>query len=157
MSARSRARTALTLVYLFVVAVWVLSTGIERTELSAQAAPSKLTTVLVDLVRGIPQTQGQPSPASTTAIRPFDLERLPKSAQDAVRGRKLRINANNEVQVYILLQAVTDENVQLLTANGATIEIRDAPHRRVQARVPTARLETIAALPFVNFVRLPSY
>ena len=47
--------------------------------------------------------------------------------------------------------------MQLLTANGATIEIRDAAHHRVQARVAVARLETIAALPFVNFIRLPSY
>src|SRR5437588_8014416 len=128
----SCSRPALTLVCLLVGTVWALSTGSQRIGLSAQAAPSKLTTVLADLVRGIPQEQGQPSPASTTAVRPFDFERLPKSAQDAVRGRKLRINANNEVEVYILLQAVTDESVQLLAANGATIEIRDAPHGRVQ-------------------------
>src|SRR5437870_13101559 len=32
-----------------------------------------------------------------------------------------------------------------------------AAHRRVQARVAVARLQTVAALSFVNFVRLPSY
>ena len=102
------------------------------------------------------RTSGYAAFDPAAPLRPFDFERLPKSAQDALRGRKLRINANNEVQVYILLQAVTDESVQLLTANGATIEIRDAPHHRVQARVAIARLETIAALPFVNVNAAPA-
>src|SRR5262249_24409795 len=38
-----------------------------------------------------------------------------------------------------------------------TIEIPDAAHHRIQARVPTSRLEVVASLPGVNFVRLPNY
>ena len=35
----------------------------------------------------------------------------PTSVQNAIRSRRLRIDANNEVQVYILMCAVTDETV----------------------------------------------
>ena len=38
-----------------------------------------------------------------------------------------------------------------------TIEIPDAEQHRVQARVPPGRLEVVAALPGVNFIRLPNY
>ena len=49
-----------------------------------------------------------------------------------MQSRRLRIDANNEVQVYILMSAVTDETVGQLTDAGVTIEIRDA------ARTPRA-------------------
>ena len=53
------------------------------------------------------------------------------SVSDAMRSRRLRIDANNEVQVYILMSAVTDETVRQLTDAGVTIEIqrRRAPPR----------------------------
>src|SRR5262249_12215531 len=114
------------------------------------ADTSKLTTVLADLARAT-------AAAQTPTAQPLAFDRMPKSAQDAVQGRKLRIDANGAAQVSILLEAVTDENLRQLTAAVATIEIPDAAHRRVQARVPIARLTAIAALPFVDFIRLPSY
>src|SRR5262249_2992322 len=70
-------------------------------------------------------------------------ETRPKSVQDAVRGRRLRINDANEVQVYVLLQSLSDENLQQLADAGATVEIQDAVRRRVQARVAVARLQAI--------------
>src|SRR5207253_4963802 len=106
------------------------------------------TTVLADLVHAVP---------TTATARPLAIDRFPKSAQDAMQGRKLRIDSNDAVQVYVLMQAVTDETLAQLAAAGATVEITDAPHRRVQAHVPVARLQAVAALPSVNFVRLPSY
>src|SRR5262249_7419512 len=33
----------------------------------------------------------------------------------------------------------------------------DAARRRVQARIPASRLRAVAALPFVDFIRLPTY
>jgi Subtilase family/Abnormal spindle-like microcephaly-assoc'd, ASPM-SPD-2-Hydin len=130
------------------VLVLLLCVGLQRGHVSAQADTAKLTTVLADLVRAVPATE---------SARPLAFDRMPKSAQDAIQGRKLRIDANGDVQVYVLLESVSDEHLRELAAAGATIEISDAPHRRVQARVPVARLQTIAALPFVTFIRLPSY
>src|SRR4051812_45406726 len=91
---------------------------------SAQADASKLTTVLADLVRA--------SQVTTTA-RPRSIDRMPKSAQDAIQGGKLRLDANGAVQVYVLIDAVSDEKLAQLSAAGAVIEIADAAHRRVQA------------------------
>jgi hypothetical protein len=114
----------------------------------AAAQNPKLTTVLADLVRA------QASAGITTALA---AEAMPRSAQDALRGNRLRINANNEVQVYVLMSSVTDQTVQQVTAAGATIEIRDDARRRVQARIPIGRLDAVAALAVVDFIRLPTY
>src|SRR5712692_6410263 len=88
---------------------------------------SKLTTVLADLSRAVPQDAQVPSQLQVEAqgritlpgVRPvtaLDVDRLPKSVQDAIRGRRLRSDANNQVQVYILMRAVTDETMSELTA-----------------------------------------
>src|SRR5581483_1393487 len=119
----------------------------QRGDLGAQTDTSKLTTVLADLVRAS-SVQGDRAGGSARS--------MPKSAADALQGRRLRISAADEVQVYVLME-VTDEHVRQLTAAGAIVEIRDARQNRVQARIPVAALPAVAALPFVNFVRLPSY
>jgi hypothetical protein len=106
------------------------------------------------------QTGPDPSVSRKLTSLLLDLsqsETRPKSVQDAVRGRRLRINDANEVQVYVLLQSLSDENLQHLAEVGAAVEIKDAVRRRVQARVPVAQLQAVAALPFVDFVRLPNY
>ncbi len=131
--------------------------GIQRSDVSAQADLSKLTTVLAELARSVPQEDPQSVPQRLSSVKPLSVETLPKSVRDAMHGRKLRINVDNEVQVYVLLHDVSDESVRQLTASGATIEMTDRTGRRVQARVPVARLQAVAALPFVDFVRLPSY
>src|SRR5262249_39795194 len=105
-------------------------------------------TVLADLVRA------QTAAGTTTAMA---VDAMPRSVQDAMRGRRLRIDANNEVQVYILLSSVTDETVQQLTAAGVTIEIRDAARRRVQAHLAVSRLDAVASLGIVDAIRLPTY
>ena len=138
--------------------------------LGGDTPSSKLTTVLGDLVRAAQQAlptsqstprQTTPSPQQTTPspqqTTPVSMDSMPKSAQDAMLARHLRINANNEVQVYVLMDAVTDDNLAQLTAAGAVVEISDAAHRRVQARVPVGRLQIVSALPMVNAVRLPTY
>jgi hypothetical protein len=82
---------------------------------------------------------------------------MPQPVRDAAQHRMLRVNSKAEVQVYILLDAVTDENLRGLESNGVIVEIADATHRRLQARIPITRLQSVAVLPFVNSIRLPSY
>src|SRR6185295_7596167 len=119
---------------------------------------SKLTTALATLADAVPQDTGRADgPRAVTSARlADDRSALPASVGDAIRSRRLRINDANEVQVYVL-GAVSDANIAALVANGATTEIKDAGRRRVQARVPASRLRAIASLPFVDFIRLPTY
>src|SRR6185295_7414700 len=126
----------------------------QRSEVPGPA--SKVTTVLADLLQSVPQETGRLTPERSGATLPA-LDALPRSVQDAARSRRLRFGTNNDVQVYILLTAVTDATVRQLTDAGATIEIRDEARRRVQARVPVTRLQSVAQLESVDAIRLPSY
>lgn len=123
--------------------------------MTGQRVDVKLTTVLADLARVVPQELDEQVPEGVA--RPLVVTDLPGSVQDATQGRQLRVDDNNGVQVYLLLQEVTDARVEQLIKAGVTIEIVDAPGRRVQARLPASRLQRVAALSFVNFVRLPNY
>src|SRR4029078_13164640 len=115
---------------------------------AAGAQSAKLTGVLADLVR---------SSATVGSQTELSLDSMPPSVQDAIRARRLRLDANNEVQVYILMQSVNDDTVTQLTHAGVTIEIRDAERRRVQAHLPIAKLNTVAELTIVDSIRLPTY
>jgi hypothetical protein len=118
-------------------------------------AGGKLSTILADLAGAVPQDrEGDPAPI---AAAPLAVDGLPVAVRDAALTRQLRLDTTNRVQVYILVREVTDDVQQRLEAAGATIEIASVVDRRVQARVPASRLARIAALPFVDFVRLPSY
>ena len=97
------------------------------------AANSKLTTVLADLVK----SSGSATTLSAESARP-------DSVNAAMRSRRLRIDANNEVQVYTLMSAVTDATVRQLADAGVTIEITDAARRRVLAHLPVSRLTAVA-------------
>src|SRR5262245_4915199 len=111
-------------------------------DLQGQVADSKLTTVLAELAR---------------VGRPLAVDAMSASVQDAVRGGWLPIDGTGQVQVYILVNALTEETAGALAAAGVTIEVRDPARRRVQARLPVAQLQAVAALPFVDAIRLPSY
>jgi hypothetical protein len=115
-------------------------------------ATAKLSTILAQLARAVPQQQGPVAQAG-----PLSREALPRAVQDAMHGRHLRMNDAGEVQVYVLLQAVDDAALQALSAHGVTVEIRDPARKRVQARVPAGRLQEVASLPMVTFIRLPNY
>jgi Subtilase family/Abnormal spindle-like microcephaly-assoc'd, ASPM-SPD-2-Hydin len=132
--------------FLVAAALAALAVTIDAQQPDVTAANSKLTTVLADLVRS--------SNNSTTLTTE---SQRPSSVQNAMRTRRLRIDANNEVQVYILMSAVTDDSVRQLTDAGVTIEIRDAARRRVQAHLPVSRLTAVAQLAFVDAIRLPTY
>lgn len=121
------------------------------------ADPSaKLSTVLADLSRAVPQEGDDPAQRGSSAA-PVAIGGLPASVQDAGDGQFLRLEADSTVQVYLLLSAVSEERVRAIADAGATVEIVESASRRIQARVPASRLRRIASLPFVDFVRLPSY
>jgi hypothetical protein len=128
-----------------------LSANAQRPD--ASDVSPKLTTVLADLSRSVAErSRSAPSRAAAPST-----DSMPRSVQDAIRGGFLRMNASNEVQVYVLMREVTDATVADLTAAGVTIEIRDPARRRVQARIPVSNLEAVAELAVVDAVRLPTY
>src|SRR5262245_34797498 len=110
--------------------------------LQGQSADPKLTSVLAELAR---------------AGRSQAVDAMSASVQDAVRGGWLRIDGSGQVQVYILVNALTEDTASALAAAGVTIEVQDPARRRVQARLPVAQLQAVAALPIVDAIRLPSY
>jgi hypothetical protein len=128
------------------VVLAALAVTLNAQQIDTTAATRKLTTVLADLVG---------SSGSTTALTTES--QRPRPVRDAMQSRRLRVDANNEVQVYILMGAVTDDTVRQLTDAGATIEIRDPARRRVQAHVPVSRLTAVAQLDVVDAIRLPTY
>jgi hypothetical protein len=123
---------------------------------SAQTPPSKLSTVLAELSQSVTQTtRSSARRAGSTA--PFAVDSASKPVKDAIQGGWMRLNAKDEVQVYILMSAVTDATVTQLTDAGVTIELRDTARRRVQARVPVSLLQAVSQIPVVNAIRLPTY
>jgi len=143
--------------YGFVAAALAAATVNVSAQTATRADSTKLTTVLQTLASAVPQDDASAVAQSRTASARITRETLPKPVRDAMATNRLRMNDANEVQVYILMSAVNDERLAQLRAAGATIEIPDAARRRVQARVPATRLKSVADLPFVDFVRLPTY
>jgi hypothetical protein len=138
---------------------FALALTAHRLDVAAQSSAGKMTTILADLVQALRQAAAASAPglAGAAPAPAMSDDAFPPSVQDAIKGRLLRIDQNHAAQVYVLVNDVTDAVVSQLTAAGATIEIRDAAHRRVQARVPIDRLQTVAGLPGVDEVRLPTY
>jgi hypothetical protein len=134
--------------------VALVATGIHHVQ--AQTSTLRLSTVLADLA-AVSTSRPLAAPIAPGASRAPAFDTLPVSVRDAMRGRHLRMDDSGSVQVTVLVSQVTDATVAQLAASGATIEIADAVSRRVQARVAPGSLTSISALPFVNFVRLPSY
>jgi Subtilase family len=130
--------------------------AVQQPSLSGQVVSLKLSTVLGDLARAVPQDVSGLSWAQVVG-KPVALSSLPRSVQDAAASRRLRLDSNNYVQVYILMSEVTPDNLRRLVAAGAKLEIIDTADRRVQARVPVRSLQRLASISFVTFVRLPSY
>ena len=74
-----------------------------------------------------------------------------------MRAGRLRLDASNAIQVYVLMTDASLASLAQLTSAGARVELTDLPHRRVQARISVSQLQAVAALPFVSSIRLPSY
>src|SRR5262245_34252932 len=103
---------------------FVTMLAIQQPAVRGQTGASKLTTVLGDLARSVPQDRGG---GLFGALRPsLAMATLPRSVQDAASSQRLRVDANAAVQVYILLTEVTDDSVRQLRSAGARIEFIDA-------------------------------
>jgi len=151
----SASRVMFRLIVSTLVAAGVAAALVVPVRLAGQSPESKLTTLLQDLARGVPQ---DPTPYATLRTGPrISLDSLSSALQDAVRGGALRLNENDEVQVYVLVGEASDETVAALKAAGATVEAEDRAHNRVQARIHVSRLEAVAQLGVVNAIRLPAY
>jgi hypothetical protein len=69
----------------------------------------------------------------------------------------VRVDQAGSVQAVLLVTTVEPEIEVLLEQQHARIEVADAGLRLIQAWLPFDRLEYIAALPFVRYIRPPSY
>jgi hypothetical protein len=136
----------------------VLTFPVSAQQADVTDANVKLTTVLADLAKTVTQETGAVSSQRAAASSTLTIDMLrATSVRDALQSRRLRLDPNNEVQVYILMSAVTDETLRQLTDAGVTLEITDAARRRVQAHLPVSRLTAVAQLGVVDAVRLPTY
>ena len=68
-----------------------------------------------------------------------------------------RFDEQARVETYITLDEVTENTLNALLSAGAEINIYDEGQRLVQAWVPPGAIETLADLPFVQFIDLPNY
>jgi hypothetical protein len=135
---------------------FIFLSGMERSQTPNSAGPVKLAGPLADLARTVPQERGAAAKLRQ-APRNFNIESMPKSARDAVTTRMMRINSSGEVQVYVLVTEINDDNLKQLESAGVTLQLQDDKRRLVQALVPIERLAQVSELPFVQFVRLPTY
>lgn len=144
--------------FLLAASLAVLAVAASAQQAEVVDANGKLTTVLADLARTVTQETGALTSqrAGVSSTLTTEMQRV-TSVRDAMQGRRLRLDANNEVQVYILMSAVTDDTLRQLTDAGVTLEIADAARRRVQAHLPVSRLTAVAQLGVVDVIRLPTY
>jgi hypothetical protein len=135
----------------------------------------KLSTPLAILARAVHQ-QGVPLAAGERVeAENFSLDKLPKPVQDSIQAGIMRLN-KDAVQVYIEVTELKLGTLDQLRIAGAIVEVVSGPAATpgktgklddvplvfsaipiVQANVPASRLQAVAALSFVEFVRLPSY
>jgi hypothetical protein len=147
------------------------SNGRKGSSLAAQDSKDpKLSWPLLVLCRAVPQQQAKQAPMDQTAsgLSAF-IENSSKPITDMLRARRMRINQNAEVQVYIEASSLRDENLHALRALGVKVQVlgEPVPNRsrgEVLATVPTAQallpitmIEQAKELPFVRYIRLPDY
>lgn len=69
----------------------------------------------------------------------------------------VQVDHTGSIQTVIVVTTVDDQVESLLEQQQVRIEIADADLRLIQAWIPFERVEHIAALPFVRYIRPPSY
>jgi hypothetical protein len=130
----------------------------------------KLSSLLRALRDEIPQENQPLSQAQQLELpRGFSVEKLSKPIVDAVQAQRMRITPNAEVQVYIELSKLTDENLQALRGLGVKVQVTGEPVPNkakgevltavptVQALLPAAMIAQTEEFPFVRYIRLPDY
>lgn len=135
---------------------FIFLSRVERSQTNSAAGAAKLAGPLAELAQTISQERGA-APKIRQAPRNFSIESLPKPARDAVTTRQMRITPRGDVQVYVIVTEINADNLKALESTGATVQLQDEKRRIVQALVPVSRLAQVSELPFVKFVRLPTY
>ena len=79
------------------------------------------------------------------------------AAVSSMMTRTLRLNDAGVVDVYVHTHVLTQTEIQTLQDHGVHIYRAEAQFRTVHAAIALNALETIAALPFVRWIGLPSY
>jgi hypothetical protein len=69
----------------------------------------------------------------------------------------VRVDAQGRIHTVILVPAIDDHVLALLGEHGVRLEIVEATRHLIQAWIPFYRLVDVAALPFVQYLRPPSY
>lgn len=69
----------------------------------------------------------------------------------------VRVDAQGRVHTAILVTTFDTQVESVLATHQVAIERADTQMRLVQAWIPFDRFETVAALPFVRYLRPPSY
>ncbi len=147
--------------------------GGSRADVAIKPPPEKnpkLSTQLVDLAKSVPQQTSLPSPqAQRTPPAGFSLTNLPKSARDAIAAGQMKVTDAGEVQVYVELNESSEAALSQLRSYGVTIQIvgRPKPDKAkgevfsalptAQGMLPVERIDAVAALPLVRYIRLPDY
>jgi len=137
------------LIRLAVAASLACATAVAAAQTSSSPVDpeSKLATVLLELARAVPQGGGRLT--ANRAAGP-SVDGMPKSVQDAVRGRTLRMTNANEVQVYILLSVVDDDAIRVVEARaGAGID-RAALRRALRMLPASVTLTIVRVRPVVS-------
>ena len=147
------------------VLVWSASaaaTTVRDTGNVAQASPTTAT----ETMRTHPLSG---SPAANKIASPLQrvVQRMQQDGVTAanVRARHaekystplVRVDAQGRVHTAILVTTFDAEVKSILAIHQVSIEHADAQSRLVQAWIPFDRLTTIAGLPFIRYLRPPSY
>ena len=99
-------------------------------------------------------TRGQSAgEGATTKDAPVTTDSQPSDAKDD----PVRFDSSGNVQVYIHLENNADETLQAIRDLGATIEVTNTDWDVLQAWVPIAALDQIAALDAVQEITPPDY
>ena len=93
---------------------------------------------------------------ATTKDAPGSASSSPTSKASST-GDPVRFDSSGNVQVYIHLDNTDDETVQQLRDLGATIEVTNTDWNVLQAWVPVAALDQIAAMDAVQEITPPDY
>jgi hypothetical protein len=69
----------------------------------------------------------------------------------------VRVDASGRIQTDILVTSVDAQVVSALRASRVQVEQTHADQQTVQGWIPFDRVEAVAALPFVRYIRPPRY
>jgi hypothetical protein len=98
-------------------------------------------------------------PRIASSLRTAAQTALRHGAQTArtMVGRTLRLDSSSMIEVYLYVSMLTPETLQVLDQHGVQVLQSDQPSGMVYATVPIEALDSIAALPFVRWIKPPAY